>query len=235
MVDFSDGWFMLPLRVVQLANSLIVLVCAIAGRVNLPGFVSAIHAQDIILVASIIQASTTVILMFMFYVFKAGGKVAVVTATVFSEFMNYGLAIAGFINLMYDFKNQPAGMLDQVCTVDTTMKNPNPILGCQFYQAAVAFMAVSWFLWTISMTWIISQIHKRVRKAQMAKFNPVSKQKEALREMESQASNYTARYPYTNSPVHEMPTTRLNVGGSTSRPLSSIFSNYGSASRSGRI
>jgi hypothetical protein len=154
---------------------------------------------------------------------------------------------------MYDFKNQPAGMLDQVCTVDTTMKNPNPILGCQFYQAAVAFMAVSWyipiprllcggcallirrFLWTISMTWIISQIHKRVRKAQMAKFNPVSKQKEALREMESQASNYTARYPYTNSPVHEMPTTRLNVGGSTSRPLSSIFSNYGSASRSGRI
>lgn len=84
MVDFSDGWFMLPLRVVQLANSLIgifplfppgstgfircsafcsffirtimvadglVLVCAVAGRVNLPGFVSAIHAQDIILVA----------------------------------------------------------------------------------------------------------------------------------------------------------------------------------------
>ena len=29
----------------------VVLVCAIAGRVNLPGFVSAIHAQDIILVA----------------------------------------------------------------------------------------------------------------------------------------------------------------------------------------
>ena len=47
---------------------------------------------------------------------------------------------------MYDFKNQPAGMLDQVCTVDTTMKNPNPILGCQFYQAAVAFMAVSWYI-----------------------------------------------------------------------------------------
>lgn len=30
---------------------MVVVVCAIAGRVNLPGFVSAIHAQDIILVA----------------------------------------------------------------------------------------------------------------------------------------------------------------------------------------
>lgn len=29
----------------------VVLVCAIAGRVNLPGFMSALHAQDIILVA----------------------------------------------------------------------------------------------------------------------------------------------------------------------------------------
>jgi len=226
---------MLPLRVVQLANSLIVLVCAIAGRVNLPGFMSALHAQDIILVASITQASTTVILMLMFYVFKLGGKVVVVTTTVFFEFMNYGLAIAAFVNLMYDFKNEPGGMLDQVCTVDDTVKNPNPGLGCQFYQASVAFMAVSWFLWTISMTWIISQIHKRVRKAQMAKYNPTSKQKEALRDMESQASTYTARYPYTNSPIHEMPTTRLNVGGSTSRPLSSIFSNYGATRHGGRI
>jgi hypothetical protein len=88
------------------------------------------------------------------------------------------------------------------------------------------------------MTWIISQIHKRVRKAQMSKTpgGALSKQKEALRDMESQASNYTSRYPYTNSPVpHEMPTTRLNVGGSNARPLSSIFANYGAAAKAGRI
>jgi hypothetical protein len=47
---------------------------------------------------------------------------------------------------MYDFKNEPGGMLDQVCTVDDTVKNPNAGLGCQFYQASVGFMALSWYI-----------------------------------------------------------------------------------------
>jgi hypothetical protein len=51
-----------------------------------------------------------------------------------------------FINMMYDFKSEPAGLLDQVCSVDTTINNPSPALGCQFYQASVGFMAFSWYL-----------------------------------------------------------------------------------------
>lgn len=65
MLDFSDGWFMLPLRIVQLVSSLIgtfssellvltgfllVLVVTIAARMNLPNFVSTIHSPEIMMV-----------------------------------------------------------------------------------------------------------------------------------------------------------------------------------------
>jgi hypothetical protein len=63
MLDFSDGWFMFPLRIVQFVTSLIgllvscvvklmglVLICAIAGRINLPHFVSTIGSPSILLI-----------------------------------------------------------------------------------------------------------------------------------------------------------------------------------------
>ena len=69
-----------------------------------------------------------------------------------------------------------------VCALNDNINNPNPELGCNFYQAGIAFSAFCWyfvssetssntyrFLCTISMTWIVSRIHKRVRKNQMDK------------------------------------------------------------------
>jgi len=73
------------------------------------------------------------------------------------------------------------------------------------------------------MTWILSQIHKRIRKAQMLKYSHYSeysaKQPDIMlrdlsvsmvggggqrAELESQGSTYTGRYPYTTSPVNDM-------------------------------
>jgi len=232
MVDFSDGWFMLPLRCVQLVNSLIVLMCAIAGRVNVPTFASHVGSPEILLGASCVHVLTTITLMLMFYVFKWGGKVAVVAMTVLFEVVNYGLSIASFVNLIYDFDFSTAGVMESVCGYGDTINNPNPVIGCQFYQAGVAFTAVGWFLWTISMTWIISQIHKRVRKAQMAKYNSpsLSRQKEAALkrlDMESQNDTYNSRYPFTNSPIPPANGSKYSTTGSgPSRPLSSIWSQY---------
>jgi hypothetical protein len=58
------------------------------------------------------------------------------------------------------------------------------------------------------MTWIVSRIHKRVRKAQMERWR-VGKEDQALtnRTLESQGSNYGNQFP--NSPLHE-PTTQYS-------------------------
>lgn len=73
MLDFSDGSFMLPLRIVQLVTSLIgmpppigesssndvtVLVCSIAGHVNLPNFVSPIGSPAIMLSSVLVFPAT---------------------------------------------------------------------------------------------------------------------------------------------------------------------------------
>ena len=102
-----------------------------------------------------------------------------------------------------------------------TINNPDPAYGCKLYKIAVSFSGVGWFLWTISMTWILSQIHKRIRKAQMLKYahySEYSAKQPAIMlrdltvsmvgdqrpELESQGSSYAQRYPFTNSPVNEM-------------------------------
>jgi hypothetical protein len=47
---------------------------------------------------------------------------------------------------MYDFDFSAAGVMESVCNYDDKTHNPNPIVGCQFYQAGVAFSAVGWSL-----------------------------------------------------------------------------------------
>ena len=105
---------------------------------------------------------------------------------------------------MHDFQFA-ADKRATVCALDDYVNNPNPELGCNFYQAGLAFSAFSWyyisrtssdvirFLWTISMTWIISRIHKRVRKNQMDKdMSWKGKDKEFVdgRDLESQGSTF---------------------------------------------
>jgi hypothetical protein len=70
------------------------------------------------------------------------------------EFLNYGMSIAGyvlllfmltsrFVNLIYDFKFSAGGDLS-MCMLDDLVNNPAPGIGCNSYQAAAAFCAVSW-------------------------------------------------------------------------------------------
>jgi len=120
--------------------------------------------------------------------------------------------------MMYDISNTTKS-LDSVCRLSDTINNPNPAFGCTLYRVGVSFSGVGWFLWTISMTWILSQIHKRIRKAQMLKYSHYSEysaEQPAIMlrdlpmvggqraELESQGSTYTTRYPFTNSPVNDM-------------------------------
>jgi hypothetical protein len=93
------------------------------------------------------------------------------------------------------------------------------MLGCQFYQASLGFSAFGWFspayspflrnancrfLWTISMTWNISRIHKLIRKKQMRRINSDEKEFVNRADMESQASQYANRAHFTNSPLHDV-------------------------------
>lgn len=90
------------------------------------------------------------------------------------------------------------------------------------------------------MTWVISQIHKSIRKQQMGQLTSKSlyKQKEILaraemeREMESQASNYSRQY--NGSPIHLHDRERYvgtmpgpNNLPQNQRPISSYFNSYG--------
>jgi len=207
MLDFSSGSFMLPLRIVQLVCSLIVLCCAIAGRVYLPNFASAIKSPEIMIVSGVVHVLTTVLLLLMFYVLKVGSKVSVVSLTVLFEFLNYGSSIASFVNMVHDFQFGEDKKGD-VCALDDFVNNPNPVLGCNLYQASIGFSAFCWFLWTISMTWIISRIHKRVRTTQMARDKSVAgKDKEYINraDLESQGSTYASRNHLTNSPIEKYP------------------------------
>jgi hypothetical protein len=46
--------------------------------------------------------------------------------------------------MMHDFQfaeNKRA----KVCALDDYVNNPNPEIGCNFYQAGIAFSAVSWY------------------------------------------------------------------------------------------
>lgn len=61
------------------------------------------------------------------------------------------------------------------------------------------------------MTWIISRIHKRVRKNQMEKdMSWKGKEKEFVdgRDLESQGSTYVQRNLFTNTPLHEVTSSR---------------------------
>jgi len=217
MVDLSDGSWLFPLRLIQLTNSMIVLGLAILGRITVPTFASSINAPDILLAAAIVHTSTTILLLLIYYVFKLGGKVAVVAATVLFELINYGMSIASFVNMIYDFKFSAGGNLS-VCMLDDIIDNPAPSVGCNSYRAAAAFCALSWFLWTFSMTYIISQIHKRVRKSQMQGYIQIPKGKEAGRgDIESRMST---RSPFNH--IHGSPSD-ATTATSPSSPLSAEF------------
>lgn len=132
------------------------------------------------------------------------------------EVSNYGIAIASFVNMMYDFQFSVPGTYDQVCQLADPVNNPDPLVGCHFFQAGVSFAALSWyslslmphrpayaerFLWTISMTWIVSRIHKRIRKGQMDGNRYTGKDNERV--LESQGSTYSRNH-FTNSPLHDV-------------------------------
>jgi len=55
------------------------------------------------------------------------------------------------------------------------------------------------FLWTISMTWIISRIHKRTRKSQMERNRYAGKE----RVLDSQGSTFSRNH-FTNSPLNDV-------------------------------
>lgn len=61
------------------------------------------------------------------------------------------------------------------------------------------------------MTWIISRIHKRVRKSQMDRdMSWKGKEKEFVdeRELESQGSTYVSRNQFPNTPLHDVTSNR---------------------------
>jgi len=112
----------------------------------------------------------------------------------------------------FDFSSKPT---DEICAYNDTVNNPNPKMGCQFYQAALGFSGFGWYppcgkptnfrlLWTVSMTWNISRIHKFVRKQQMGRINEPEKEFANRRDMESQGSTYASRNHFTNSPLHDV-------------------------------
>jgi len=202
MLDLSDGSFLLPLRLVQLVCASIVLMCAIVGRVNLPHFASAISSPTILLIAGIVHVGSVICLIFMFHIFKLSKRHPVVEAvTVAFEVSNYGIAIASFVNMMYDFQFSVPGTYGQVCQLTDSIHNSDPIVGCHFFQAGVSFAAISWFLWTISMTWIVSRIHKRTRKGQMERNRYTGKENERV--LESQGSTFSRNH-FTNSPLNDV-------------------------------
>jgi len=45
--------------------------------------------------------------------------------------------------MVYDFDFSEKS-LAEVCEYNDTINNPNPVLGCHFYQAALGFSAFSW-------------------------------------------------------------------------------------------
>jgi len=218
MVDLSDGSWLFPLRLIQLANSLIVLGLAIVGRITLPKFVSSLDSPDILLAAGAVHASTTILLILIYYVFKLGGRVAIVAITVLFEFLNYGMSIASFVNMIYDFKFS-AGSLS-MCMLDDLVNNPAPAVGCKAYRGATAFCALSWFLWTFSMTYIISQIHKRVRKAQMQGYVHLPKGKEPGIHRPDLESRGTNRSPFNH--IHGAPSD-ATTGTYPSSPTEAVF------------
>lgn len=50
-----------------------------------------------------------------------------------------------FVNMMYDFQFS-AGKRDDVCQLSDLVNNPNPELGCNFFQASIAFSAFTWYV-----------------------------------------------------------------------------------------
>ena len=50
-----------------------------------------------------------------------------------------------FVNMMYDFQFSAPGKYDQVCQLADPINNPDPIVGCRFFQAGVSFAAISWY------------------------------------------------------------------------------------------
>jgi len=218
MVDLSDGSWLFPLRLIQWVNSMIILSLAVLGHITLPEFASPVNAPDIVLAAASVHFLTTTLLLAMIYVFKLGGKVAVVAMTVLFDFVNYGLAIASFVNLIYDFKFSAGGESD-VCRLNDLVNNPAPLVGCNSYRAAAAFCAVSWFLWTLSMSYIISQIHKRVRKQQMKGYLPITKGKEpGGPDLESRASNGS---PFSH--IQGAPSDASSAATNPTSPMEALF------------
>jgi hypothetical protein len=53
--------------------------------------------------------------------------------------------IVRFVNMIYDFQFTVPGKYDQVCQLADPINNPNPLVGCHFFQAGVAFAALSWY------------------------------------------------------------------------------------------
>ena len=139
------------------------------------------------------------------------------------------ILIYRFVNMIYDFKFS-AGSLS-MCMLDDLVNNPAPAVGCKAYRGATAFCALSWyyhdshslmfrFLWTFSMTYIISQIHKRVRKAQMQGYVHLPKGKEPGIHRPDLESRGTNRSPFNH--IHGAPSD-ATTGTYPSSPTEAVF------------
>lgn len=47
--------------------------------------------------------------------------------------------------MAYDF-DFGVGKTDEVCALDDLVNNPNPELGCNLFQAGIAFSGFSWYV-----------------------------------------------------------------------------------------